>query len=67
MGMTQSVGEVTSLPVSSAAIAIAASSNCVAKGAYAFMLSDRKTGIRSASLLATLAALGLTPLLWLVR
>lgn len=66
MGMTQSASDVT-LSVASAAIAIAAASNCVAKGGYAFMLSDRRTGIQSLCLLVGLAALGLTPLLWLAR
>lgn len=67
MGMTQSTGETTSLLVASAAIAIAAASNNIAKGAYAYFLADRKTGIMSLCLLASLAVLGLVPLLWLLR
>ncbi len=66
MGMTQAAGPVTSLSVASASIVIAAASNNVLKGIYAFVLSDRKTGTRSLTLLIVLAALGLVPLLWLL-
>lgn len=65
MGMTQSAGAVTSLTVAAVAILIAASSNNIAKGVYAYMLSDHKTGTMSLSLLIGLAVLGLVPLLWL--
>lgn len=65
MGMTASAGKSASLPVASAAILIAAASNNLAKGVYAFTLCDRKTGIRSIVLLGLLAAAGLAPLLWL--
>ncbi|MGB7721629.1 MAG: DUF4010 domain-containing protein [Bryobacteraceae bacterium] len=41
MGMTQSAGGVTSLKVASAAILIAAASNNLVKGIYAFWCSDR--------------------------
>jgi uncharacterized membrane protein (DUF4010 family) len=67
MGMTQSAGASTSLLVASAAIAIAAASNNVVKGVYAYSLADRKTGVQSLCLLVSLAALGFIPLLWLVR
>jgi uncharacterized membrane protein (DUF4010 family) len=65
MGMTQSAGSATPVSVAAAAIVIAAASNNVAKGIYAYALSDRKTGIRSLALLAALALLGLAPLIWL--
>jgi len=65
MGMTQA-GKAP-LTVAAAAILIAASSNNLVKGIYACSLSDRKTGVLSLSLLAALAAAGLTPLLWLAR
>ncbi len=65
MGMTQSAGSMTPVPVAAAAIVIAAASNNVAKGIYAYALSDRKTGILSLALLAGLALLGLVPLVWL--
>jgi uncharacterized membrane protein (DUF4010 family) len=67
MGMTQSAGDRAPLAVAAAAILTAASSNNLVKGMYAFSLSDRKTGVLSLSLLAVLAAAGLTPLLWLAR
>ncbi|HVO80853.1 MAG TPA: MgtC/SapB family protein [Terriglobales bacterium] len=66
LGMTQSAGTLT--PVSSAAISIlvAAASNNVAKGIYAYAFADRKTGIQGLGLLMGLAVLGLTPL-WMFR
>ena len=65
MGMTQSAGGVTSLKVASAAILIAAASNNLVKGIYAYWFSDRKTGVESLCLLSGLALAGLAPLLWL--
>ena len=65
MGMTQAAGHNAPLRVAAAAIMIAASSNNLVKGIYSYSLSDRKTGVLSLSLLAALAAAGLTPLLWL--
>ena len=53
--------------MAAAAILIAASSNNLVKGIYAYSLSDRKTGVLSLSLLAALAVAGLTPLLWVAR
>ena len=67
MGITQAAGHGAPLSVGAAAILIAASSNNVAKGVYAYSMSDRKTGALSLSLLAALALAGLTPLLWLAR
>jgi len=64
MGMTQAAGGVTPLSVAAAGILIAAASNNVVKGAYAYFLSPGQAGIQSACFLAGLAALGLTPLLW---
>jgi len=65
MGMTQSAGVATQLPVAASGILIAAASNNVAKGIYAYTLSDRRTGVQSLCLLVALAILGLAPLLWL--
>ena len=65
MGMTQSAGGVTSLKVASAAILIAAASNNLVKGLYAYWFSDRKTGVESLCLLGGLTLAGLAPLLWL--
>ena len=65
MGITQLTPSLTPLTVASASILIAAASNNVVKGIYAYAFADRKTGIQSLCLLVGLAALGLTPLLWL--
>ena len=65
MGMTQAAGTLTPLKVAAAAVVIAAASNNLVKGIYAYSLADRKTGVQSLSLMAALAAVGLVPLLWL--
>ena len=64
MGMTQAAGAVTSLKVAAVAVLIAAASNNLIKGVYAYSLADRKTGIQSLGLMTSLAVLGLVPLLW---
>jgi uncharacterized membrane protein (DUF4010 family) len=65
MGMTQATPTLTPLGLASASILIAAASNNVVKGVYAYATADRKTGRQSLCLLVVLAALGLVPLLWL--
>jgi uncharacterized membrane protein (DUF4010 family) len=65
MGMTQATPTLTPLGLASASILIAAASNNVVKGFYAYAAADRKTGKQSLYLLIGLAALGLAPLLWL--
>jgi len=65
MGMTQAAGTLTPLKVAAAAVLIAAASNNLIKGIYAYSLADRKTGIQSLCLLAGLAVAGLAPLLWI--
>jgi uncharacterized membrane protein (DUF4010 family) len=65
MGMTQAAGALTPLRIAAGAVLIAAASNNLVKGIYAFSLADRKTGVQSLALLAALAALGLAPLFWL--
>ncbi len=65
MGMTQAAGPLTPFNVAAAAVLIAASSNNLIKGIYAYSLADRKTGTQSLFLLAGLAALGVVPLFWL--
>jgi Domain of unknown function (DUF4010) len=67
MGMTQSAGSTAPLTVAATAILIAAASNNLVKGIYAYSAADRKTGTQSLCLLATLAVVGLSPLLWLRR
>jgi len=65
MGLTQSTGTVIPLRVAADAIVIAASSNNLIKGVYAYSFGDKKAGVQSFWLLAALAALGLIPLIWL--
>jgi uncharacterized membrane protein (DUF4010 family) len=65
MGMTQAAGALTPLRVAAGAILIAAASNNLIKGIYAYSLADRRTGKQSLCFLAGLAAVGLVPLLWL--
>lgn len=65
MGMTQAAGTLTPLKVAAGAVLIAAASNNVVKGIYAYSLADRKTGIQSLCLLTALAAAGLAPLAWI--
>ncbi len=65
MGMTQAAGTLTPLKIAATAVLIAAASNNLIKGIYAYRLADRKTGIQSLCFLAGLAACGLVPLLWL--
>jgi uncharacterized membrane protein (DUF4010 family) len=61
LGLTQSHG-IPPLEVAAAAILIAAASNSVVKGAYAFAFADRTTGRQALALLLAFAALGLLPL-----
>lgn len=63
MGMTQSASSVTPLAVASAAIIVAAASNNLVKGIYAFTLSSRRVGVESLCFLLGLAACGLLLLL----
>ncbi len=65
MGMTQAAGTLTPFNVAAGAVLIAAASNNLVKGIYSFSLADRKTGAQSLSLLISLAAAGLVPLLWI--
>ncbi len=64
LGLTQSAGALTPVNVAALAIAIAAASNNLMKGIYAFSFADRKTGMQSLALLIALAILGLAPLVW---
>jgi len=65
MGVTQSAGTMTPLAVAAIGILIAAASNNIAKGVYAYMLADQQTGRQSLMLLIALAILGLVPIVWL--
>ncbi|MBF2037124.1 MAG: hypothetical protein IGR92_17005 [Leptolyngbyaceae cyanobacterium T60_A2020_046] len=55
----------TPLLVAGRAILLAAASNNAVKGLYGLIFGDREAGHQSLALLIALAALGLTPLLWL--
>jgi uncharacterized membrane protein (DUF4010 family) len=67
MGMTQASGSVTPVEVAAAAILLAASSNNLVKGMYAYGASDRKTGLMSLALLVGLSIAGLVPLAWVLH
>jgi uncharacterized membrane protein (DUF4010 family) len=67
MGLTQTAGGMTSMGLAVAGVVVAAASNNFAKAFIAFSLADRKTGWQSLGLMLVLTALGLVPLLWVVR
>ena len=67
LSLTQSAGITTPLQVSAVGILIAASSNNVIKGIYAYSFADKTTGRQSLLLLVALAGLGMLPLYWLLR
>jgi uncharacterized membrane protein (DUF4010 family) len=64
LSMTQAAPASTASGFAASAILIAAASNNVVKGVYAYALSPRGTGGKSLLLLLGLAAAGLAPLLW---
>jgi len=64
MGLTQAAGTLTPLNLAAGAVLIAAASNNVVKGIYAYSLSDRATGRESLAFLLVLALGGLVPLIW---
>lgn len=55
MGLTQSAGTHTTLPVAASAILITVASNNVVKGVYAYALADRRTGLAGLGALVALA------------
>jgi uncharacterized membrane protein (DUF4010 family) len=63
MGMTQSAPSLTPLPVAAAGILIAAASNNLVKGIYAYFLGAPRAGRQGLGLLLVLALAGLVPLL----
>jgi len=67
MGLTQAAGTLTRVPVAAAAILIAAASNNVVKGIYAWSLARGLAGRQSLVLLIALAVAGLAPLAWVLR
>lgn len=65
MGLTQAAPSLTPLALASSGILVAAASNNVVKGFYAYALSPRQTGTQSLGLLLSLALLGLVPIYFL--
>jgi uncharacterized membrane protein (DUF4010 family) len=65
MGLTQAAGTLTPVKLAAGAILIAAASNNVVKGIYAYSMGGRKTGSMSLAFLVSLAIGGLVPLIWL--
>jgi uncharacterized membrane protein (DUF4010 family) len=64
LSMTQAQPGSTASGFATSAILIAAASNNVVKGVYAYVLSPRGTGGKSLRLLLGLAAAGVAPLIW---
>jgi len=67
MGLTQTAGTMTSMGLALAGIIVAAASNNFAKAFIALSLADSETGRQSLILMLALTALGLVPLIWIVR
>ena len=67
MGLTQAAGTLTPVNVAAGAILIAAASNNIVKGFYAYSMGGKKTGTMSLTFLLMLAACGLVPLIWFLR
>jgi uncharacterized membrane protein (DUF4010 family) len=64
LGLTQSAGGPTPFSLASTGILIAAASNNLIKGVYAYTFADRRSGLEGLGLLSGLAACGVLPLLW---
>ncbi len=62
LSLTQSAGSLTPLEIAAVGIAIAAASNNFAKGIYARIFSNKRTGMESLALLVAFALLGLISL-----
>lgn len=67
MGLTQTAGNMTAMGLAVTGVVIAAASNNFAKAFIALVFADRRTGRQSLLLLLGLTALGLVPLVWVVR
>jgi len=66
LGVAQSAGRDVAVTVGAVGIAVAATSNNIAKGFYAYSFSNRQTGSQSLALLLGLAVAGLAPIIWLL-
>jgi uncharacterized membrane protein (DUF4010 family) len=67
MGLTQTAGKLTPFGLAAGGVVVAAASNNFAKAIIARVLADPSTGRQSLYLLLALTALGLLPMLWVVR
>jgi uncharacterized membrane protein (DUF4010 family) len=65
MGLTQAAPTLTPVALASSGVLVAAASNNVVKGCYAYALAPRPTGMQSLILLLGLALLGFMPLFFL--
>jgi uncharacterized membrane protein (DUF4010 family) len=65
LGLANTVGTSTPFGLAASAVMVAAASNNIVKGGYAFSFGDRKTGMESLILLLVFAGVGLVPLVWL--
>jgi uncharacterized membrane protein (DUF4010 family) len=63
LSLAASAGSLTPAALAAGAITIAAASNNLIKGVYAYGFGERRTGLQGLALLAALALLGLLPLL----
>jgi len=64
LSLTASAGQQTPVALAGGAIVLAAASNNLVKGIYAYGFGERRTGTQGFVLLAVLAVLGLLPLLF---
>lgn len=64
LSLTQSAGTIASINIAASAILIAAASNSVVKGCYAFGFGDRRTGRQALWLLLGFSVVGCLPLIW---
>ena len=67
MGLTQTAGKLTPMGLAAGGVVVASASNNFAKAFIALFFADPKTGRESLALLLGLTALGLLPLIWVVR
>jgi uncharacterized membrane protein (DUF4010 family) len=67
LGLANTVGTSTPIALAASAVMVAAASNNIVKGGYAYAFGDRKTGVESLILLLVFAFVGLLPLVWLAK
>ena len=67
LGLANTVGTSTPFALAASAVMVAAASNNIVKGGYAYAFGDRKTGVESLILLLVFAVVGLLPLIWLAK